>query len=223
MLAQALARDPGLGWVYSDVDEIDDGGLMVAHCFIGGLSVHPKLRVADMLADDMMVLPSATLLRRSAFEAVGGFDERLDGYEDDDLFLRIFRRGYANAFLPEATAQYRLHAGNITATTKVLPSRRAFAEKIMAMFPDDHLRGRFYVRDLVAPRFLRSAIGGYARALAAGDAEAGRRHRADARYFAALGRPDIARRIAVALMAWPWLFRLGLRTFFAPQAAHFGL
>ena len=37
------------------------------------------------------IVPSAALISRAAFESVGGFDERLVGYEDDDLFLRMFR------------------------------------------------------------------------------------------------------------------------------------
>ena len=36
----------------------------------------------------MHIFPTAAIVRRSAIEAAGGtFDERLSGYEDDDLFL----------------------------------------------------------------------------------------------------------------------------------------
>jgi hypothetical protein len=39
--------------------------------------------LADCLAHDMMILPSASLISRAAFEAVGGCDQRLCGYEED--------------------------------------------------------------------------------------------------------------------------------------------
>ena len=32
---------------------------------------------------------SATLIRKAAFESVGGYDESLDAYEDWDLYLRL--------------------------------------------------------------------------------------------------------------------------------------
>ena len=41
-----------------------------------------------MLGADMFNFPSAAVVRAKAFHAIGGFDERLSGYEDDDLFLR---------------------------------------------------------------------------------------------------------------------------------------
>ena len=57
----------------------------------------------------MHVLPSAVLIAREAFEAVGGIDERLSGYEDDDLFLRIFGAGYDNVYLNERLSKWRIH------------------------------------------------------------------------------------------------------------------
>lgn len=54
----------------------------------------------------------AALLRRDAFEAVGGFDERIFiYYEDVDLALRLREAGYGCALAPEARA---LHAFSAT-------------------------------------------------------------------------------------------------------------
>ena len=89
-----------LGWVYSNLDEIDQSGSLVCNYFLNTRSAkHPKRNVRDCLAEDMFVLPSATLMSRKAFEAIGGFDEELCGYEDDDLFLRMFRAGFENIYL----------------------------------------------------------------------------------------------------------------------------
>ena len=82
-----------LGWVYSDLDEVDTDGLMIFHQFLRTLPTqHPKRSLFSALQDDMFVLPSASMIARKAFDAVGGFDERLSGYEDDDLFLATVSR-----------------------------------------------------------------------------------------------------------------------------------
>jgi GT2 family glycosyltransferase len=47
--------------------------------------------------------------RRTAFEAIGGFDEQLFlYYEDSDLCLRLFRNGWHAYLVPAATA---IHLG----------------------------------------------------------------------------------------------------------------
>ncbi len=75
--------------------EIDEhGDLMNRRVLDWSVGSHPKRRLLSCLGEDMFILPSASLISRKAFEAVGGFDERLSGYEDDDLFLRLFRAGY---------------------------------------------------------------------------------------------------------------------------------
>ncbi|OWK21780.1 hypothetical protein AJ88_11715 [Mesorhizobium amorphae CCBAU 01583] len=62
-------------------------------------SSHPKADIFNMLSGDMFVLPSASIISRSAFKAVQGFDQQFMGYEDDDLFLRMFRAGFTNTFI----------------------------------------------------------------------------------------------------------------------------
>jgi glycosyltransferase involved in cell wall biosynthesis len=102
---------PVLGWSYSDYDEIDREGRLVCQGFLALRSLgrpHPKRDLHDFLSTEIYVIPSASLISRSAFNAVGGFDERLSGYEDDDLFLRLFRAGYGNVFISTASAQWRL-------------------------------------------------------------------------------------------------------------------
>jgi GT2 family glycosyltransferase len=46
-------------------------------------------------------------VRRSAFEAVGGYDEALDGLEDVDLSWRLADAGYSLGFVPRAVLWYR--------------------------------------------------------------------------------------------------------------------
>ena len=105
--------EPALGWVYSDVDEIDENGYLICRSFLSTMSVaHPKRHIFDCIRHDMYVVPSASLICRKAFEAVGGFDERLCGYEDDDLFMRIFRTGNDNVYIKRALSQWQIYTGS---------------------------------------------------------------------------------------------------------------
>ena len=93
-LLKAISKSPDIAWAYTDFDEMDTQGRTVTHGFIRESELsHPKRSLAACLAGDLMVIPSASLLRKAALDQVGGFDDRLSGYEDDDLFIRIFRAG----------------------------------------------------------------------------------------------------------------------------------
>lgn len=76
-----------LGWVYSNLDEIDEAGGMVLHSCLNALPFHhPKTDLFECLRQDMFVVPSSTLVLKTALVAVGGFDERLLGYEETTCF-----------------------------------------------------------------------------------------------------------------------------------------
>ena len=64
------------------------------------------------LASFCSMYTSATLIRRSSFEDVGGYDESLDAYEDLDLYLRLSLAGELKyADIP--ACRYRVWGGNV--------------------------------------------------------------------------------------------------------------
>lgn len=64
-------------------------------------------RSADGTADVGWLSGSCVLVRRSAFEAIGGFDEGYFMYfEDVDLGYRLGRAGYLNRFVPDAVVTH---------------------------------------------------------------------------------------------------------------------
>ena len=69
-----------LGWSYSDLDEINEAGEMIARSILARAGmINPKQDLVDCLRQDFVILPSACLISREAFQQVGGFDERLSG------------------------------------------------------------------------------------------------------------------------------------------------
>ena len=57
----------------------------------------------------------AALVRREAFEAVGGYDETMcSGCEDWDFWLRLVERGFQGAIVPEVMFHYRRNASSMS-------------------------------------------------------------------------------------------------------------
>ena len=74
----------------------------------------PRRAISDALLAHNTV-NGAALVRRTAFEAVGGFDESMrEGLEDWDLWLRIVAGGQRGVIVPEVLYHYRRHAGSMS-------------------------------------------------------------------------------------------------------------
>jgi glycosyltransferase involved in cell wall biosynthesis len=158
-------KDPDnaeLGWVYSNLNLIDEGGgMLVRGHLLNTPGEHPKRLWHRCVSEDMHVLPSASLINRSAFAAIGGFDEQLSGYEDDDLFLRLFEAGFANAYLDQSLSDWRIVASSSGRSPHMITSGSIYLQKLIKKYPAAY--------ELIAPRFLRWTIAGYASALRIGD------------------------------------------------------
>lgn len=64
---------------------------------------------------DMNTVNGSALVRRSALEAVGGFDETfLDGCEDWELWIAMVARGFRGVIIPEFLFRYRRRAGSMS-------------------------------------------------------------------------------------------------------------
>jgi glycosyltransferase involved in cell wall biosynthesis len=160
---------PEIGWVYSNLDRISADGRMVTRSFLSYLGAqHPKRELTRCLGEDMFILPSASLVSRKAFLSVGGFDERLCGYEDDDLFLRMFLRGYDNVFIDKPLSKWRIYATSTSYSPRMARSRMIYARKLFEEFTDRPEMGEYFARDCTAPRFYRQIINQYLQAVRIG-------------------------------------------------------
>ncbi|BEU21558.1 glycosyltransferase family A protein [Paraburkholderia sp. 22B1P] len=143
-LVAAIPKDePMFGWVYADLNRANADGIVQKERFVRDLAKHPKNDMREMLARDMFVLPSAALIARKAFNAVGGFDAQFTGYEDDDLFLRLHCAGYANRFVDRAITVWCIHTESTTYSMRMLRSRFRYYKKLDDAYPG-------YSPDLVA-------------------------------------------------------------------------
>jgi glycosyltransferase involved in cell wall biosynthesis len=207
-LVAPLAADPAAGWAYCDFDEIDLAGNLVTRAFLCTLRLpHPKRTIYECVAGDLMVLPSASVVRRAAFEQAGGFDEALSGYEDDDLFVRFFRLGWDHVFVARPSLRFRIHANGSSASPRFLESRVRYAAKLTAILPDDPRMFRYYVSQAIAPRFFLTSLDDYVRACSARDWEGARHALKAVNHFAALRQRSLRLRFKLFWIQKPRLFR----------------
>lgn len=75
----------------------------------------PRFDLASLLGENLFAIHSV-LLRKSAFDAVSGFDESLTLFEDWDLWIRLALGGFGFIPVQRWSAVYRRHAqGTLTA------------------------------------------------------------------------------------------------------------
>lgn len=119
-----LEARPDVGLVYADY-----------FTFAGDLSTARRGGVLDITAaealtvayflNDPPIMPSTTLIRRSAFEACGRFDPMVRVFEDTDFFLRIARHTRF-ALIDEPLLYKRNHASSITGGRPDLMAHHAY-------------------------------------------------------------------------------------------------
>jgi len=207
-LVEPLAADESVGWAYSDFDEMDLDGNLVTRAFLRAQKVsHPKRTIYECIAGDLMVLPSASVLRRTAFEQAEGFDETLSGYEDDDLFVRFFRLGWEHAFVDRPLVRFRIHTTGSSTSPRFMASRLRYAAKLTAILPDDSRMFRYYVTHGIAPRFFLTSLDDYVRACSARDWSGAHLALEAVNHFAGLRRQSLRLRWKMFWIQRPRLFR----------------
>jgi len=211
-LTQPFKSNPDLAWSYCEFDEVDAEGRTVTRSYLRQHGVvHPKNTLADCIGDDLMVLPSASVVRRDAFLGLGGFDISLRGFEDDDLYVRAFRAGLQFSFDAASLTRYRVHDDGDSAGPNFAVSRRRFAEKLQRTIRDDRRAGRYYMRDVAAPRFFQATLDDYVRAVSVGEWVTAESCLRDLWYLARLRRDWPTLSWKVWLISRPRLFARMLR------------
>ena len=107
-----LEQAPAVGWTYCDVliepprhgsRDAGFGALRLRRATLEGLALPGAYPHGNFIP------AIALLVRRTALDAAGGFDERLTALEDWDLWLRLSL--IAEALQPAVLVRYRVHPG----------------------------------------------------------------------------------------------------------------
>ena len=99
--------------VFCDAEYVDASGRATGSVFTCP-DFDGEAFLGQLFERNRVLSTSAAMVRRAAFDAVGGFDERLVHAEDYDLWLRM-ATAQPVAHLPPCLVSYRLHADNLSA------------------------------------------------------------------------------------------------------------
>jgi glycosyltransferase involved in cell wall biosynthesis len=144
MLAH-LQADRRLGFVSCDV-WVFGHGLRGPRLYSERYPIEGPVTLERVLTREVMI-NTTSIMRRSAFEAVGGYDERLKTVEDLDLWIRLLAAGWRGAVLPEPLARYRRRPRSLSRDSRQLQLdgmtvyRKAAASLIGRPEEDAALRG----------------------------------------------------------------------------------
>jgi glycosyltransferase involved in cell wall biosynthesis len=122
-LLSLVEGQPDVAVAHSDIAYMDEDGRLMS-CRTHGTAETMAHLAADRITSGIEELvfltrglylrtASAVILRRDAFIEAGGFDTRLWGVADYDLYLKILHR-YDIAYAAEPLTYYRKHTSNTT-------------------------------------------------------------------------------------------------------------
>jgi len=143
--------DPNFGFAYGDLLRVDEAGEILFKSSL--TSPHPLEDSMSMISQNMHILPSATLIKRSSFLSVGGFDESLRGYEDDDLFLRFHLAGFKIIFTPQLVSAWTLNRSSTSFSESMARSRYLYFKKLLDISPSEDSLGEDVFEDGLFSRF----------------------------------------------------------------------
>lgn len=119
-MLQAMDAHPSVSLAYGPCIWVDEAGnqlqVLNHRGHAEGDYVGARNEVAELLACDSYITPSAALIRRSAFDLVGKLDDSLRGGIDWDLWIRLAEKAPDFAFFKTPLVCYRIHAGQDTVT-----------------------------------------------------------------------------------------------------------
>lgn len=138
-----MEKCPDIALVHANVALMDESGKMERRYEALGESQFENddasLRcgfVFDSLFVSNEIQVLTVLIRRSALEAVGNFDERLSGVDDYELWLRVARE-FSICHMNTILAKYIIHAGQVSRNGyKMLELRIAALEGILERYPE---------------------------------------------------------------------------------------
>jgi GT2 family glycosyltransferase len=143
-MEKAFDLYPNAGAFFCESEYIDGEGNVV-----GRTGKESKiLGILDNWLEKLVVAQKiqtpAIVVRRQVYETLGGFDPRLDSFEDWEMWVRI-AISFSFGFNPHTMAQYRVHPAN-TSSKSVVSGKRAQLLRSAISIMDSYLPNEITAR-----------------------------------------------------------------------------
>lgn len=109
----AIEAEPRVGFVGCDALFFGSTA-MAGRRFSAQTPQEPPVTLERVLRRTFNVF-TAGMMRRAAFDAIGGYDPALRTAEDFDLWVRMLVAGWVGRYVPEPLVRYRRRAGSLSA------------------------------------------------------------------------------------------------------------
>ncbi|WP_454760918.1 glycosyltransferase family 2 protein [Caulobacter segnis] len=143
-----IEADEGLGFVSCDAMMFGDRRF-AGRRYSDRYPMVGAVTLERVLNRDVAVLV-ASVIRRSAFAAVGGFDGALRSAEDLDLWIRLLAAGWRGAVLPEVLVRYRRRPGSLSTQARGMLSAcvQVYEKAALSLVdrPEAEIAGRLLAR-----------------------------------------------------------------------------
>jgi glycosyltransferase involved in cell wall biosynthesis len=128
-----------VGILYSDAFQIDEHGRLLPEMFIAAhrkLPEIPQGQILNKLLEGNFIPGMTTLIRRSCYDVVGLYDEKLP-WEDWDMWLRLAQH-YSFLYSPTPSAKYRRHEKSLSNSDQTVMFKGSF-KVLLKHFSPGHL------------------------------------------------------------------------------------
>jgi GT2 family glycosyltransferase len=128
-VAELIAADPDVDFIYSDEDKLDERGERVDPFF--------KPDWSPDLLSTVNYIGHLVVVRRSLYEAAGGLREGFDGAQDFDFLLRAAPLARRIAHIPDVLYHWRRHVNSTAVDVRVKPDAHGAGRRALQAFADE--------------------------------------------------------------------------------------
>jgi glycosyltransferase involved in cell wall biosynthesis len=159
-LLEAWDPNPRLAFVYGDAWRQDENGqVFMRTTFRTDLDIE-KASIFNLAGRDILITPGMTMFSREHFLSVGGFDERLRGYEDDDLLFRLAVSGAQGKKIDSPVLIWTYNLTSTSFSVSMQRSRDVYFRKLYEFFDNPVFvsLGMYVFKDILLSRFYKMMI-----------------------------------------------------------------
>lgn len=170
-LQRGFDSDPAVGAAFCRWMLVDGAGARLTVAPRCQTRAGPLPDPVGRLATEQRIVTPSIAVRRTVYEHLGGFDDRLACAEDWEMWVRIATR-HRVWYEPEVLAAYRTHPGSTTGRNHRLGHELRYTAMAIDMFSDSLPPGRAEIARTARRTYARTALTNAREFRAKGDSEA---------------------------------------------------